>query len=85
MNNERRHMKTLLDELTAELRIVIAEGCQVIPQPDGGVVRIPFALMDPEARVRFLDACVDFTAYVNRGMDPEEADRILTALLAEVG
>jgi hypothetical protein len=41
--------------------------------------------MDPEARARFLDACVDFTAYVNRGMDPEEGNRILATLLAEEG
>jgi len=78
-------MKTLLDEFTAELRTVIAEGCQVVPLRDRGEVRIPFSQMDPETRARFLDACVDFTAYVNRGMDPEEGDRILTALLAEEG
>jgi hypothetical protein len=78
-------MNTLLDEFTAELRAAIAEGCQVIPLRDGGQVRIPFGQMDPEARARFLDACVDFTAYVNRGMDPEEGNRILATLLAEEG
>jgi hypothetical protein len=78
-------MNTLLDEFTAELRTVIAEGYQVIPLRDGDEVRIPFAQMDQETRARFLDASVDFTAYVNRGMDPEEGDRILTALLAEDG
>src|SRR5262245_45272450 len=61
-NNERRHMNTLLNEFTAELRTVIAEGCQVIWLPDGGEVRIPFSQMDPETRASFLDACVDFTA-----------------------
>jgi hypothetical protein len=76
-------MNTLLDEFTAELRAAIAQGCQVIPQPDGGEVRVPFGQMDPETRERFLDACVDFTAYVNRGMDPEDGSRILATLLAE--
>lgn len=78
-------MKTLLDEFTAELRIAIAEGCQVIWLEDGGEVRIPFSQMDAETRASFLDACVDFTAYVNRGMDPEEGDRILATFLTEEG
>jgi hypothetical protein len=78
-------MKTLLNEFTAELRAVIAERYQVIPLPDGGEVRIPFSPMDPETRASFLEACVDFTDYVNRGMNPQEGNRILTALLAEEG
>jgi hypothetical protein len=41
--------------------------------------------MDRAARARFLDACVDFTAYVNWGMDPADGGRILATILAEEG
>ena len=78
-------MKTLLEEFTAEVRAATLEGSRVIPKRDGSVVRIPYREMDAEEKARFLDLCVDFTDYVNRGMDPEEGGRILTEILAEEG
>ncbi len=76
-------MDTLIEEFTRELTAAIAEGAQVIPQEDGTEKRIRYEQMDREARSRFLGAVVDFTDYVNRGMEPSEGDAVIERLLGE--
>src|SRR5262245_52155760 len=78
----RRATVRLLREYVAELKTVIAEGCQVVPRRDGSVERIGFEAMDHDIKGSFLCLCVDFTDYVNRGMEPADGDRIIENILA---
>ncbi|HJT79256.1 MAG TPA: hypothetical protein VJ739_18820 [Gemmataceae bacterium] len=76
------HYTQLLCEYMKELETCIAEGCQVIPHRDGSETRISYQEMDPDAKLMFLGVAVDFTAYVNRGMEPAHGNRIIDNILA---
>jgi hypothetical protein len=72
----------LLREFADELKKGLAHGCQVVPKRDGSEERIRYEAMDYKTKVLFLTACVDFTDYVNRGMEPAIGDRILDNVIA---
>jgi hypothetical protein len=72
----------LLHDFVEEVRTAIAEGCQVVPRPDGTEERIRYEAMDEPSKILFLHACIDFTDYVNRGMEPALGDQILENVLA---
>jgi hypothetical protein len=75
-------MRKLLAEFVEELKTGIAEGCQVVAKRDGSEEYIKYEAMDDRTKVLFLNACVDFTAYVNRGMEPAVGNRLMDNVLA---
>jgi len=71
----------ILSKYAQELKLLIAEGCQVIHRKDGTEERIGYEAMDPKTQELFLQ-CVDFTEYVNNGMEPALGDKVLDNVLA---
>ncbi len=67
----------LVREYVNELEACVAEGCQIVPNPDGSETHIGYKEMDPDTRGLFLSVVVDYTAYVNRGLEPAHMNRIL--------
>jgi hypothetical protein len=92
MTTERQHAEekeaqsgtttALLHEFANELETVVAEGCEIVPRRDGSETRIRYEAMDPDTRLMFLNLAVDFTDYVNRGMEPAHGNRVIQNVLA---
>jgi hypothetical protein len=73
MENNLVRMKAL-----AEVAEVMRDGAQLIfSEATGNFERVPFSELDREGREELLAIGIDWTEYVNRGMEPIECDRIV--------
>jgi hypothetical protein len=65
-------------EALAEVADVMRDGAQLIfSEATGNFERVPFSELDREGREGLLAFGIDWTEYVNRGMEPIECDRIV--------
>lgn len=65
-------------EALAEVAEVMRDGAQLIfSEATGKFENVPFSELDREGREGLLAIGIDWTEYVNRGMEPIECDRIV--------
>ena len=72
----------LLHEYVNELEQAVAEGCEVIVNRDGSETHIGYEDMDTDTKAQFLSLAVDYTVYVNRGLEPAHMNRVLDNIQA---
>ena len=65
-------------EALAEVAGVMSDGTQLIySETTGKIENIPFSQLDREGKIELLAYGIDWTEYVNCGMEPIESDRII--------
>ncbi len=65
-------------EALAEVAGVMREGAQLIfSETTGEVENVPFSRLDRDGKMELLAYGIDWTEYVNCGMEPVECDRIM--------
>ena len=65
-------------EAMAEVAGVMRDGAQLVySEATGNVENIPFSQLDREGKIELLAYGIDWTEYVNCGMEPIESDRIM--------
>ena len=65
-------------EALAEVAEVMRDGAQLIfSEATGKVENVPFSELDREGKMELLAYGIDWTEYVNCGMEPIECDRIV--------
>jgi hypothetical protein len=68
----------LLVEAVAEVAVVMRDGAQLIfSEATGKVENVSFSQLDREGKMELLAYGIDWSEYVNCGMEPIECDRIM--------
>ena len=79
--SDKRKLKLLL-KAAKEVAQVLIEGRQVVYSKDGNRRFIRFDEMDSEEKGSFLCYCIDWTAYINRGLEIDEVNKLTANVLA---